>query len=262
MAVRVGIVPDRFAEPVTTGVVRLVPEAGMDVRITRGSPTELAVKLREGDLDAALLSPIDYAKQYSHCSILPDACMASKGESRAAVIVFHEQSRKLNSIAVDPGWSSEIVLAHLVLVEKYDIHPTIIPVTASVDESLQHADGVLLVGDAALAELNRPNTIDLVDEWLDVTDMPFVHGVWVVRDDALSEDDSLRLQHAVRASFEHLTPAHDPEYLSKFQYDLNDEVRAGVSEFFRMAFYYGILRDIPDIKLYRADSQEGSPEGG
>jgi len=39
------------------------------------------------------------------------------------------------------------------------------------------------------------------------------------------------------------------EYFSRFTYTFNDELRQSLEEFFRMAYYYSMLQDVPEIIL-------------
>ena len=42
-------------------------------------------------------------------------------------------------------------------------------------------------------------------------------------------------------------------YLSTFSYNLDEVKVSAMGEYFRMAYYLGILNDIPDIKFFRKE---------
>ena len=255
---RIGISPSAYTRPLFDG---LKDRAGPDIFELVESPcpgtAHLAIQLRQAQLHGAFLSAIDYAKDYSTFSILPGVGVVSEGESQAVLLLFKERARSFATIAVDPASSSEIVLAHLVLAEKYDIVPKVIPYSGPADRGLEKADAVLCYGDAAYEARNRKNKIDLVDEWMDITELPFVHGFWVTREDALTSSEVNTLVQSSRQGVSKPDEArYDIGYIRQFVYDLTDPALSALGEFYRMAYYHGILKDIPEIKLYKpgADS--------
>jgi chorismate dehydratase len=252
---RIGIVPHLFAQPLFYGLRRQEdPPAFELVESSHAGTAELAIKLRQAQLAGAFLSPIDYAREYSRCRIVPSVCVCSEEESAAVCLVFHAGLPRVESIAIDPSAGSEVVLAHLIFAEKYDSAPTMVPMAGTVDQALEQTDAVLLLGDSARKVRGNKQKLDLVDEWKDMTGLPYVHGFWVAPEETLSPSE-LRLivesGHQGAAHLEDFSP--DTAYLSRFGYQLNEEALSGLSEYFRMAFYHGILKDLPDIKLYTLD---------
>jgi predicted solute-binding protein len=255
MAKRVGIIPSAFAQPLFTGLRQHGDSTVFD--IVEDVPAQLALKLRQGHLHGAFLSPIDYAKDYSLYDILPSVGVVSKGESRSVLLVFKEQLRHLETIAIDPRSSSEIVLAHVVLAEKYATVPSFVPLAGSLEDAFASADAVLCTGDTARQAETEQHTLDLVDEWNDISDLPFVHGIWAARRNALSRAEAQSIIESRRQRPE-FSP-EDVEYLKRFQYDIDEEASMGLAEFFRMAYYHGILQDIPDMTFHPLQEKENAP---
>ena len=256
MAKRLGIIPYRFAKPIFVGL-REQGDAVHSFELTEDSPARLALKLREKQLDAAFLSPIDYAKDYAMYSIIPRVGIASRGNSATAAVLFKENLRTVKSIAVNPVSSSEIVLAHIVFAEKYGSPPSMIPFSASVQQVLGKYDAILCSGDEADAFRDYPYKLDLVEEWEDISELPFVHGIWVTREHALVDEE---LRTIMNSSGKQQSP-YRVDSLNQFQYDMNAEAQAGLAEFFRMAYYHGILPDVPDVRfLSLADDRLRMPE--
>ncbi|MBI5475784.1 MAG: hypothetical protein HY964_03500 [Ignavibacteriales bacterium] len=181
MAKRLGITAQTYAQPLFAGL-----RGNNNFSLVTDSAAQLAIKLREKNLDGAFLSSIDYAKDYAMYRIIPKVAAVSAGESGSALLLFNENIRKIESLAVDPSSASEIVLASLILQEKYDARPKLIPTIADADTALRSSDAYLAVGDTALKYKDRTNKIDLVDEWTDLTGLPFVHGIWVSREDVFT----------------------------------------------------------------------------
>jgi len=251
MLKRLGIIDHVYARPLFRGLAE--PRDGPRFQLVRDIPAQLAIKLRQRRLDGAFLSPIDYGRDNSFYRIIPGCCAASRGESLTVGLFFNEHLHAIRTLAVDASSGSEVVLAHLVLKEKYDVTAQILPLDAPPEVSLKKADAVLLVGDACLAMKGRTNRIDLVDEWTDLTGLPFVHGLWVAREEALTEPEIGVIVNSGRGAAAAVSDEKDGdrrEYLSGFLYEQKEDVLEGLSEYFRLAYYHGILEDIPDILFH------------
>jgi predicted solute-binding protein len=230
---RIGIVPDLVARPLFTKF----GEPEFDV--VRGVPGALALKLREQQLDGAFLSPIDVVRAPGGLRPAGGGSLVARAGGNTARMLFREGIREIRTLSVDPGRTSEIVLAHLVLVEQYDTAPKIVPRKGTPEEGLLECDAVLVAGDEATGARAVEDGLDLVEEWMEISDLPFVHGLWYVRDGAF-EGDSAGL-------FSCDAPGSGAGPVS---YDFDDEARSGLSEFIRMAYYHGILREIPEFSTF------------
>jgi len=95
------------------------------------------------------------------------------------------------------------------------------------------------------------NKLDLVDEWYDLTELPYVHGFWAFREEVLEELDFKQIERQSLSQTGMLAKfGDDAEYLESFRYELNEGALRGLSEFYRMAFYHGIMKEIPDVRFF------------
>jgi chorismate dehydratase len=234
-----------------------------------------AILLRQHDLDAAFLSPLEYAREGSEYHIVPRVALSSTDAAGAAILCFRDQREAITTIAVDPASISEIVLARILLGEQFDIRPAIVPVAGSLESMLAKADAALLVGNAALGLSAGPHSvIDLVEEWFEMTGLPYVHGFWCGREAGLTRQEITTLQHSQTGSAVSLhdvalsaPPDSAPtfsvpeieEYLEHFSYDFTDDVEGAVTEFLRYAYFHGILPDVPDLQFYSLDADADLP---
>ncbi len=249
MAKRLGIIPSLFARPLFHLFAK-GNDALPEFLITEDIPAHLAIKLREKSLDAAFLSPVDYARDYAMYALIPGTCVAAENGAMSAILIFKENLRKISTLAVSPTSSSEIVLADIVCAERFDGMPVIVPYQGSPADGLRKADAVLCTGDTALAESGRTSKLDLAEEWSDMTGLPFVHGVWVTRRNGLTRGEAESIESVSRRSIDAFMPDEaERAYLRNFRYILDERSRSGLTEFFRMAYYYGILGDLPDIRF-------------
>ncbi len=245
MARRLGVIPHAYARPLFVGLAGSESPAASAFELVTESSAQLAIELRQGNLDGAFLSPVDYAREYTHYSLIPDAGVVSRGETSTILLLFREGTPRLRTIAVEPSSSAEIVLTHLVMAEKYDIVPKFVPVAVPPAEALRSADAVLVSGDAAAAMAGWDRKLDVTDEWEDTTGLPYVHGLWATRPGALVQAQVARLRATGRDADARLGAIHG----GALGYTLGPDDIAALTEFLRMAYYHGILKDIPDMKF-------------
>lgn len=265
---RLGVPPAFYARPLTAYLAeRDLFARQVDV------PAQHAVRLREHDLAAAFLTPIDFARDSSEYRIVPGVGVSSTSATGTITLVFHEELDTIRTVAIDPSSSSEIVLAKIILAEEYELEPKFQPFAGPVDRGLAQADAVLLVGDASLREVStHPNRIDLIEGWYDLTGLPYVHGFWCGGDEALNPEEAqwlLQGAYSGRASldtiagdlphgaFPSFSHSDMSDYLHAFSYDLNEEDLDGLREFLRYAFYHGVTPDVPEIRFYALPGTSG-----
>lgn len=261
----IGVVPHLFARPLVYGL----EGAGSKFRLDYASPTTLASKMREGALDLAFLSPIDYALNSSDYSIIPGIGVSSPTADRSVLLGFHQGLKNIGTVAVADASTSEVVLTRIILKEKHEIDPTFVPLPPSsllsVEAMLDRADAALITGDdGPLKGYAFQSAFDLVDEWLDLTGLPFVHGFWVLRPNALSEEGVRDLRTSKERGINGLeeiaaaaagatqTPIDRvQDFLKSLTFDLDDEDVDALRQFLRFAFYHGMIADVPELKFVR-----------
>ncbi|MBI4547029.1 MAG: hypothetical protein HY707_03555 [Ignavibacteriae bacterium] len=254
----IGIVPHLFAKPLFDGL-RYSNLSSIKFELIEDSFVQLSIKLRQQDIDGVFLSPIDYAKEHSLYRILPQVCAASRGESETVLLVFRENLRRIKTVVIDPRFSSEIVLTRIILAEKYDTIPQFVASMVSLDQALTQADAVLVVGDSAFVAKEMTNKLDLVVEWTDLTEMLFIHGFWVSREDALTRSEMNTLIESAQQGMQNVHNIQNDlhrQYLKHFRYELDEQALTALGEYFRMAYYHGILKDIPDVKLHPIENTQ------
>ena len=263
----IGIPPSLAARPV---VEALMADGRFAVQID--VPARIAIRLRERDLAAGIIGPIDYARYGSEYHIVPGAGISSSAGLSAIALHFAEGLHDVRSFTADPSSSSEIVLARIILAESFSVKPTIVPATGPLPGLMSRADAALLHGDDALAATAvHSNAIDLVEEWEEMAGLPFVHGLWCAREEGLPDElwQAIRSAHAActhfldsaadeaarRPALRQVGPDAVRAYLHGFSYVLDEEAIDAVREFLSYAYYHGILADIPDLMFFGGTSR-------
>jgi chorismate dehydratase len=235
-------------------------------------PSQLAVKLQQriGSLRCAFLSPIDYARHGGDYLIVPGVGISSSSPSDTIQLFINPNVRNVHTLAVDVRVTSEIILAKIILAEKFPNEESskgplqFIPMLAQPDEMLKKADAALVVNFHPKAHVpHEPFALDLVDEWKDLTGLPYVHGIWVGHEDSGAEDIVAPLIQAKEHGVTHLAESAEViagelnvsrdvirDYLAQFSYGLGEDEQAGLSEFLRYAYFHGVLSDVPDLNFF------------
>jgi chorismate dehydratase len=170
---------------------------------------------------------------------------------RSVALFAHQPVERLggSTILLSASSRTSVALLELLCRDVWKIRPHFAEARAEAQDlealaGLPH-DGVLVIGDAALALARRgvyAHRYDLGVEWKRWTGLPFVFAVWAARRSA----DFAAVQHAHLAllasrawGLEHLNAlAADTaalEYLSGLDYALTERHRAGLSDFLRRA---------------------------
>lgn len=265
------IQPDLYCVPL---VLQLRNSDLFDVRYD--VPSRNAIALRERNADAVFLTTIDYGRDSSDYEVIARVALSSRQPNDTVTLHFRQNLKRIRSIAVDPSSISEILLAKIILAEQFGSEPQIVPLAASLEEMLGRADAALLVGDASLRHARtRTQKLDLVDFWIDMTGLPYVHGFWCFRDEGLDTREMTAIQAAAAGGLGQLRSMMDGDVriggsvisdgvkeglISSLSYDLDEEAVAAISEFLRFAYYHGALPDVPDLHITSSQPDDSAPD--
>lgn len=233
-------------------------------------PAQNALKLskRDENTRCAFLSPIDYARHGGEYCIVPGIGVSSRNRTGTIQLFINSEITSVRRVAVDIRVTSEIILAKIILTEKFrnlaaqEGTIQFLAMLPDVEAMLNKADAALVVNLAPSIGSDR-FALDLVEEWNDLTNLPYVHGFWVSHNESLPYSDLHALVQAKRKGLTLLDAIAEDSalelklsrdvckaYLSAFSYDLNDAEQEGISEFFRYAYYHGVIGDIPELNFF------------
>jgi len=216
-------------------------------------PSECADRLRDGGADIGL--PPVAALLDQNLSIYRGAGIACNGPVRTILLVSKVPLDLVRALATDFGSRTSVLLARIVLSQKYGSAPALISMAPDLSSMLEAADAALIIGDAAL-RLDPTalceqglHVADLGEKWVRMTGLPMVFAVWAGDASVWSEqfedafvqsarfglerlDDIARFEHARRGvPFE---VAHD--YLrNNMVYELGEREYRGMDRFLQLA---------------------------
>ena len=275
MKSRLAVSDALYLKPLLFGLDRT--ESPFDPVIDIPAQNALKFSQRSEGIRSAFLSPIDYARHGAEYCIIPGICVASSQSTNTIQLVLKSELHTINSVAIDVRFTSEIILAKIILEEKYRTDPSrknlqLIPMMPDIDIMLAKADAALLVNEnPVIHNTSSAFTLDLVEEWNDLTDLPYVHGFWVGREEEMSAPEANALitakkkgilqqkQIIQQAAAQQNSSVEDIKtYLSAFSYDLGEREEESLVEFIHYAYYHTVLGDVPEIRYFDLESGKAS----
>jgi chorismate dehydratase len=227
------------------------PQNGRDVFDVRFAlPSACADQLASGEADIGIVPVIEMARQ--KLEHFRGSGIACHGPVRSILLISKVPFAKIRSLATDSGSRTSVMLARVILAEKFGVEPKVFSRLPDLAAMLGEADAALLIGDAALHVDPKTlpfETLDLGGEWNAMTGLPMVFAVWAGRQEIIQECygkaflDSLRygLDHVdemvTRESAPHgVTPELAREYLThRIVFELGERDYAGLNLFLQHA---------------------------
>ncbi|MEV0646489.1 menaquinone biosynthesis protein [Phytomonospora sp. NPDC050363] len=185
---RVGHIQFLNCLPIYWGLMR--SGALLDVELTKADPDALNDALVRGDLDIGPISLLEYLRNHENLLLLPDLAVGSDGPVLSVNIVHRAPLEELDGATVALGSTSRtgVMLARMLLSEKYGVQPNFVRRAPDLDAMLAEADAAVLIGDVALRAMYEApaqglTVTDLGAAWREWTGLPMVFAVWAVRRD-------------------------------------------------------------------------------
>jgi chorismate dehydratase len=101
------------------------------------------------------------------------------------VLLSKVPPEQIRTLALDTSSRTSVVLAQLLLRERYGVTPQVTDMGPDLAAMLEAHDAALMIGDAAMrAPRQGLFVLDLAEEWHSWTGLPFVFALWLVREDA------------------------------------------------------------------------------
>ncbi len=149
------------------------------VDLTFCLPSECADRIRAGAADIGLVPVIEIARQ--KLLAVPETGIACDGAVRSILLFAKVPWGEIRRVAVDNGSRTSVMLARILLRERYGVEPELIVMKPQLAPMLEAADAALLIGDPALQL--QPSQIafehlDLGAAWKELTGLPMVFAVW------------------------------------------------------------------------------------
>jgi len=151
--------------------------------------------------------------------------------------------------------------------EKFQMTPEYVEMEPDLEKMLSNAESALIVGESALNYYQtHQNRLDLNEEWLDMTGLPFVYAFWAGREMTITPYDLNVIQSSFdlgRKNLEKISKKYAKDhpqnwgfyhdfYTKNLSYSFSDQEIEGLNEFYNYAFFYGFTEFIPDLQFYKS----------
>lgn len=183
---RVGRIDYLNADPLFTRF----PRTGVEV--VHAVPSQLNAWLREGALDVATVSSIEYARAAGRYLLVPEVGIAASGAIRSVLLLSPAPLGELNGCTfyLSTASATTAVLLRILLARRYRVQARFEP--WDLEAGLPPGP-LMLIGDPALtvpAQPTHPVVLDLCAEWVAFTGLPMTFALVCVRREAAVADSA------------------------------------------------------------------------
>ena len=126
--IRIGSVPYLNSKVLVYGLQPGTPEYTFETHV----PSVLVEKLRNGEVDVALVSSIEYFRSPDYC-ILPNMSVASHREMWSIQVFYRGELKAARRIGMDPSSQTTNALLHIIMYEKLQLGIELVPLLPDED---------------------------------------------------------------------------------------------------------------------------------
>ena len=260
---RIGSVPYMNAKPLIHGLDR---EPGIELIFE--VPSKLAVMLRNGELAAGMVS-CAACFMNPDLEIAPGMSISCIGPAESVKLFHRGNVEAIQSVALDISSLTSVLLAKIILRERYGLSPEFVDMPPSVPGMLETCDGAVTIGDTTMrVPVGGYRELDLGSEWHALTGLPFVFAVWAVNPElASAELTDILLSAKARglASIEEISESESnrldlplevcSRYLGQtMDYDLTERHMEGMRLFREKSRLCGDEVGDHELRLYREET--------
>jgi len=194
---RVGCVSFINSKPLIESLVEEGALARLGVRVEFAVPSELLPLVESGAVETALMSVVDFQMSKVPLVLVPAGAIGCDGHTLTVRIFSKVPPERILEVHGDTDSHTSVILAQVILRERYGVGAKVVPLrrgegSGERGQKGEGAETVLLIGDkvvnAAPSEAEYPYQLDLGDEWKQMTGLPFVFAMWMMRADAIEKD--------------------------------------------------------------------------
>ena len=162
-------------------------------KVLSAPPSWLTGHLLRRDCITAPIPTADYATNVGKFNLIRDIGIVGR-ESVGSVLLFGNRPIEImRDIALPSDSSTSNMLMRWILKQR-GLDPKYVKMGPDMDSMLDECDGALIIGDRAIAAaIHNPELVrmDLGREWVEITGLPMVFGVFAARKDSNAHSISM-----------------------------------------------------------------------
>ncbi|MCA1565634.1 MAG: menaquinone biosynthesis protein [Acidobacteria bacterium] len=233
--------------------------------LTDAAPARCGDMLARGLVEAALVPVVEY-QRLPEVRVVPGVCVGARRAVRSVVLVTRREDLKdVRTLALDESSRTSAALVQIIFREFVGREVQTAPASPDVEEMLAEHDAALIIGDPAMTFARENLRVhDLAVLWREFTGLGFVFAMWMAHESAAqavrradfagARDEGLARLEEIVAEYERelgLPRAELRAYLKEnICFDLNEEMRAGLELFFRLAHKHKLTRGVRPLKMF------------
>jgi chorismate dehydratase len=228
-------------------------------------PARCAELLHANDVDLGLIPSIEYPGH--DYRIVPGVSIASDGPVASVAIFSKVPTDQIRSIALDTSSRTSVGLLRVLCARWFEIEPRLVSRPPDLDGMLRECDAALVIGDNALFadhEALGLEKVDLGEEWIGMTGLPFVYAFWAGRPGVVTAADVAALQAArdrglaATVTIGRRAYPDEPQKAARADLYLRENVKyalgeseiAGLHRFYELAAEVGVLASAETPQFY------------
>jgi chorismate dehydratase len=161
-------------------------------------PSVCADLLKQREIDLGLVPCIEYLQSPDY-RFVPEVGIGARGAVASVALYTRKPIESVRHIALDTSSRTSVALTKVLSRHRFGINPEFVPHGPDLKAMTDRYDAGLLIGDPALetdAAALGLRKIDLGEEWVAMTGLPFVFAAWTGRAGAIDADGVRALQDA------------------------------------------------------------------
>ena len=218
------------------------------IELTLDYPSECARKLLSDESDIGLI-PVAANPRLKENHIITDYCLGAEGPVRTTILFSNCPLDSIERVYLDYQSITSVTLVKVLALHSWNIKPEWLALTPDFTlKELDPYDGIVIIGDRVFDyEPGFTYRYDLANEWIKLTDLPFVFATWTsnkpIEASLIKElNDSFRIGlNDIPAAINYYSPKNISKqeaeyYLTKnLSYILNQPKREAIRLFWSLA---------------------------
>lgn len=248
----------------------------LDVDLVKGSPTTLDRLFLSNQLDAALLSSIEYARNADKCVIIPGLSICAYGRVKSNLLFSKVPVTELEGkkVCLSESSATGVALMKVLFDHYYDVNVEFETALPDLGSMMDRADGALLIGDAAMQAYEYVkeqqlayHVTDLGEAWKQFSGAKMVYAVWVVRkaglDPAAVDCLSKTLLKSKEIGFSRLSVVSAraqqrsglpisviEDYFHTIKYEFSEDCKKALLTFYDYAYKSGLIDERVKLSVW------------
>lgn len=230
-----------------------------NIRYFKLNESECADFLLRNLVDAAFLSPLGYGKgvKIADFRIIPGPVLFTEDYTGLATIYFRKGLDTVSSIQSSSPDDFIMVIAQLLLKEKFGIDLNLEQNKGTKNEILSKYDSAILWGN----EQGEDVSLDVSEEWYDLVEEPLPLGFWVCRAEGYPPNIKQIVNDIASKSLPAKVEIKEQFEESKEQYrrkgflywNWSPELETSIETVLLFLYFHQILNEIPAVKILNRD---------